>query len=102
MVHRSSGCRIVGATYIPATMNTPPLIVGGGAELFDVVVHMHGLRTFSEESPAALGIRLGSLVIPVIPLDRVIASKKALGRPKDRAILPALEDALRTLERRDG
>ena len=28
------------------------------------------------------------------------ASKKAIGRPKDRAILPALEDALRTLRSR--
>jgi len=36
----------------------------------------------------------------VPPRSEIIASKKATGRPKDRAILPALEDALRVLESR--
>jgi len=36
----------------------------------------------------------------VLPLERIIASKKATGRPKDRAILPALEDALRVIRSR--
>jgi hypothetical protein len=47
-----------------------------------------------------LRIPLGDVEVPVLPLARVIASKKATGRPKDRAILPALEDALRVLESR--
>jgi hypothetical protein len=36
----------------------------------------------------------------VLPLARIIASKKAAGRAKDLAMLPALEDALRALEAR--
>ena len=36
----------------------------------------------------------------MLPLSRIIASKKATGRPKDRAILPVLEDTLRVLESR--
>jgi len=86
-------------------MNNPPLLVGGGVELFDIVVNMHGLGPFEQEAKRAIKIRLGDVEIPVLPLDRIITSKRATGRPKDRAILPALEDTLRTLRsrhKRDG
>ena len=33
-------------------------------------------------------------MIKVLPLDRIIASKKATGRDKDLRILPVLRDAL--------
>jgi len=92
--------RKVGASYIPPSLNNPPLLAGGGTELFDLVVHMHGLGPFEQEVTRAIKIRLGDVEIPVLPLDRIIASKKATGRPKDRAILPALEDTLRTLRSR--
>jgi hypothetical protein len=92
--------RRVGATYIPPTIQNPPLIAGGDAGLFDIVVHMHGLATFAQEARRAVRIPIGTVEVPVLPLARVIASKKAAGRPKDRAILPALEDALRVLESR--
>jgi len=97
--------RKVGASYVPPSMNNPPLLVGGGTELFDIVVNMHGLGPFEQEVKRAIRIRLGDVEIPVLPLDRIIASKRATGRPKDRAILPALEDTLRTLRsrhKRDG
>lgn len=90
----------VGATYVPPGTDHPPLIVGGGAELFDVVTHMHGLRSFREEAKRAVRVRLGLVEIPVLRLDRIIASKKATGRPKDLAILPALEDAWRVARAR--
>ena len=94
--------RRVGATYIPPTEGHPPLLAGGGAGLFDVVTHMHGLRSFGLESRRARRILLGHVAIPVLPLDRIIASKRATNRPKDRAILPVLEDALRVIESRRG
>ena len=90
----------VGASYIPPTLSTPPLLAGGGADLFDVVVHMHGLGSFDDEARHAVRVRLGPVEIPVLPLGRIIASKRATGRPKDLAILPALEDALRARARR--
>ena len=92
--------RRVGATYIPPSPQNPPLIAGGDAGLFDVVVHMHGLGTFAQEARRALRIRVGATEVRVLPLARIIASKKATGRPKDRAILPVLEDALRVLRSR--
>lgn len=92
--------RRVGAVYVAPSVNNPPLLVGAGVELFDIVVHMHGLGTFRQESRKALRIQVGEVELPVLPIDRIIESKKATGRDKDRAILPALEDALRVLRSR--
>jgi rhamnose utilization protein RhaD (predicted bifunctional aldolase and dehydrogenase) len=90
----------VGATYVPASPQNPPLLAGGDAGLFGVVVKRHGLGSFAQEARRALRIPIGAVEVRVLPLARIIASKKATGRPKDRAILPALEDALRVLQSR--
>jgi hypothetical protein len=74
--------------------------VGGGADLFDIVIHMHGLRSLHEEFSRAITIPVGNVLVPVLPLDRIIVSKRRAGRPKDKAILPVLEDALRVLRHR--
>jgi hypothetical protein len=89
--------RRAGAAYIPPTASTPPLFAGAGTELFDIVVHMHGLEPFEKEAGQTVRIRLGRVELPVLPLARIIVSKKATGRPKDLTILPALEDTLRAL-----
>jgi hypothetical protein len=94
--------RRAGALYIPPRADQPPLLAGGGASLFDVVTHMHGLRSFAVEARRAMRIPLGGVHVPVLPLARIIASKRATDRPKDRAILPALEDALRVIQARRG
>jgi hypothetical protein len=92
--------RRVGATYIPPGPSHPPLLAGGDASLFDVVVNVEGLGTFAQEARRAQRVRIGDVEMRVLPLARVIASKRAANRPKDRAILPALEDALRVLRSR--
>jgi hypothetical protein len=63
---------------------------------------MHGLGSFAQEARRALRVRVGAVDVRVLPLDRIIASKKATDRPKDRAILPVLEDALPLLQSRKG
>ena len=90
----------VGASYVPPSLSTPPLLVGGGTELFDIVVHMHGLESFEKEAARALAINIGGLELPVLPLERIIESKRATARPKDLAILPALEEAAKVSSRR--
>jgi hypothetical protein len=65
---------------------------------FDIVTHMHGLNGFEEEYPHALEYDLEGIRVPVLPLKRVIASKKASARPRDLAHLPALEEALAVIE----
>ena len=90
--------RKVGAAYVAPGINNPPLLVGEGVSLFDLVVHMDGLNSFDEEYAGSLEITMiGNVVVRVLPLSRIIASKRATGRDKDRAILPVLEDALRTI-----
>lgn len=49
--------RRVGAIYIPPSLQNPPLLAGGDAGLFDVVVNMHGLGSFAQEVRRALRIR---------------------------------------------
>jgi hypothetical protein len=54
----------------------------------DVVPNAAAIGGF--EDVATIGLTLGDLSIRAITLDQVIASKEELGRPKDRAALPAL------------
>lgn len=96
----SNALKRVGATYVASSMSNPPLFAGAGVELFDIVVHMHGLGSFKQESRRAVRIAVGEIELPVLPLDRIIESKKATGRPRDLAIVPALEDTLRVLRSR--
>ena len=73
---------------------------GPAVSLFDIVMTMHGLRSFEKEAAGAITMSVDGLDIRVLPLERIIASKKATNRPKDRAILPVLEDAARTVRAR--
>jgi hypothetical protein len=64
---------------------------------FDVVVHMHGLREFAAEYEASKELAVDGVPVRVLPLDRIIESKRALGRARDLAQIPALEEALAAL-----
>lgn len=87
----------VRGSYIPPTVFSPPMFAGRGIELFDIVVHMHGLGTFEEESNHTIKVALGRTKVLVLKLERIIASKKATGRAKDKLVLQALSDALKTI-----
>ena len=84
----------VGGVFVSATAFSPPRLVGDAVELFDIVTHMHGLRSFAEEAAAAVPVLLGGVKIKVLPLERIIASKEALNRPKDQRVLAVLKDSL--------
>ncbi|MFC1544177.1 hypothetical protein ACFL4Y_02875 [Gemmatimonadota bacterium] len=89
--------RWVGGTYLPPDGSRPPMIVGGGMDLFDIVEHMQGLEGFSQERQRAVIIDLGGVEVPVLPLDRIIVSREATGGERDLLVLPVLRDALITL-----
>jgi hypothetical protein len=82
-------------------MGNPPTFAGGGVELFDIVVHMHGLGAFDEEREHAIKVSLGREQVLVLDLERIIVSKKAAGRQKDKLVLPVLSDALKAIKDRD-
>lgn len=87
----------VNAAYVPPIAMNPPAFAGKGVNLFDIVTHMHGLGAFDEEKAKAIKVPLGRFRILVLPLERIIASKRATGRPKDKLVLPVLSDALKTI-----
>ena len=94
----SAACRRVGATYYWRT--NPPEISGPGLDQIDTVWHCSGLARFEEEYEGAVDVEVApGLVVKALPIERVLASKKAAGRPKDKAALPMLREAIRTLRR---
>jgi hypothetical protein len=59
--------------------------------LVNFLYRVDGLRSFDDEYRSAKTVRLGRWKIAVLPLDRIIASKKFVGREKGLAHLPLLE-----------
>jgi hypothetical protein len=95
----SEACRRVGGVYV--WRGNPPVISGPGLDDFDLVWDPHGLKTLDEELMKSEMVEIiPGLVVPILPLERVVASKKAANRPKDRLQLPSLRDALTLLRRR--
>jgi hypothetical protein len=90
----------VGGVYVPPTGSTPPMFAGPSVALFDIVLTMDGIGDFDEEIEHALDFKIGRAQVKVLRLSRIIASKKAANRNKDRMILPVLEDAAATLRER--
>jgi len=78
---------------------SPPTFSGKGLEDIDVVSRLDGLGSFDEEYAAAVEVPfIGDLTVKVLPLERVIASKRAAGRRKDKVALPALEAAAAAID----
>ncbi len=88
--------REVGAAYVPPSIQNPPMFAGGGIELFDIVQKMDGVKSFAEEWPNCAEVSLGRLKLKLLSLDRILASKRAANRMKDKLVVPVLEDSLAT------
>jgi hypothetical protein len=83
-----------GGFYVSGLMLDQPRIGGEGLERLDLVISPHGLRSFEEEYAVATHHELAGLRMSALPLERVVASKRAAGRVKDLAVIPALDDTL--------
>jgi len=84
----------VGGIYVPPSGSHPPALAGKGLNLFDIVLYLHGLEPFDEEMKHAVRVRILDVEVPVLSLSRIIASKKAANRRKDKLALAVLEDTL--------
>ena len=73
----------------------PPALGGEELERFDVVNRLDGLEDFEHEYMNAVDSEIEGIPVKLLPLDRIIDSKIAADRPKDRVAIPAL---LATLE----
>jgi hypothetical protein len=76
----------------------PPMLTGKGLDHIDLVIRCDGLRAFDVEYAAAIEAEAFGVKVRVLPLQRVISSKKAANRIKDQAVLPALRAALAAIK----
>jgi predicted nucleotidyltransferase len=92
--------REAGGIWISGAFGATPPQIGGDlvGDRLDVVAAMDGLGTFGEELTNTIELSVDGLPLRVLSLRRIIASKRAAGRKKDLAVIPALEDALAVSE----
>jgi hypothetical protein len=90
-----------GGFWIPGFGLQPPAFGGEGLERLDVVLTAHGLESFDVEWKSSTEREIEGVSLRVLPLERVLASKRATNRPKDQAALPALEATLLARRARD-
>lgn len=74
------------------------VVAFSGELTVNFVYSVTGLRSFASEFRRAARIRWGKHTVAVLPLERILASKRACGRPKDLAHIPLLE---RTIQSRN-
>ena len=86
--------RRAGGFYTAGFGVQPPALGGEGLDRVDVVLTASGLDSFDREFANARDYELDGVRVKVLPLERVIASKRAAKRPKDTAQIPMLEAAL--------
>jgi hypothetical protein len=83
-----------GGFWISGFGMQPPAFGGDELSRIDVVLTAHGLRRFAEEYEDSVEREIEGVTLRILPLESVIASKRATSRPKDMASLPALEATL--------
>jgi predicted nucleotidyltransferase len=82
--------------WISGSFGARPPQIGGDTigDRLGVVTNMDGLGSFDDEYAHAAVVHIDGIPIRVLPLERILVSKRASGRPKDLAAIPALEEAL--------
>jgi len=87
-------CRKLGAEVRANTVVDLP-----DGSTVNFLYQVHGLHSFSYEYQRARRMSWLGFAVAVLPLERIYASKKYVGRPKDLAHLPLLEQTMK-LQRR--
>lgn len=95
-----AAAKAAGGSFVWRTY--PPMVEGKGLDRVDLVYHCHGLKGFSSEYRKAITLEFGDFSLKLLPLDRVIDSKAAAGRPKDKAAVEVLKAALKIILEKGG
>lgn len=66
----------------------------------DFMPQIHGIRSFEGLRSRSVERDVDGLLLRVASLDDIIASKKAAGRDRDKAVLPILEKTLKSIRKR--
>ena len=91
----AEAARSVGGFLVTRTQ--PPLLGGPFGERFYIVTHMSGLPSFESEYENAKVVDLGMVRVSVLPLDRILLSKRTANRQKDRIAIGLIEQTLKVL-----
>jgi hypothetical protein len=67
--------------------------------IINFLYRVDGLLTFAREFRRARRLNWLGMTVAVLPLSRILLSKKAVGRPKDLAHLPLLEQTIQLRKR---
>lgn len=79
--------RAAGGAWISGFGMMPPMLGGALADRFDVVLDISGLEGFDAEYARSKLVEIDGVSVRVLPIDRIIASKRAANRPKDLAAI---------------
>ena len=85
---------VAGGFWVSSFGMMPAGLGGPLGDRFDVVNAMSGLADFATEYGGAKVVSVEGLSVRVLPLARILASKRTANRAKDLAAIPALEEAL--------
>jgi hypothetical protein len=86
--------RRAGGLYTAGFGMQPPTVEGEGLDRVDVVLTASGPESFDQEFQGAREYEVDGVRVRVLPLERVIVSKRAARRAKDSAQIPILEATL--------
>jgi hypothetical protein len=86
----AEAAREAGGLYSTGVSLERPVIGGPGLERIDLVLTAEGLGPFDEEHARSRDYDLEGLRVRVLPIERVLVSKRAANRAKDRAVIPNL------------
>jgi hypothetical protein len=72
------------------------------SSVLNFTYHVDGLSSFLQELKSSKRLRFFGQTVPVLPLERICASKAAANRPKDRVHLFYLRQAIRLQRKLKG
>lgn len=75
-----------------ATMVRQTIVALTDGKLVNFCYEIHGVASFDTEYRRANRMKWHGQTVRLLPLERIIRSKTAAGRPKDLAVLPLLRD----------
>lgn len=84
-----------------ATIRANTVVELSDGSMINFLYRVDGLLKFAQEFRRALRLKWLGTTVSVLPLARILLSKSVVGRPKDIAHLPLLEQTIR-LRKRSG
>lgn len=78
-----------------ATIRANTVVDLSDGSMVNFLYRVDGLRTFATEMRHSRRLRWLGTIVAVLPLARILRSKKVVGRPKDLAHLPLLEQTIK-------